>query len=145
MRIMDLDIVAYGNAKVITRDPPTFECQHSEHECYDNMVQLCAMEHFKENYWDFIMDIEKAFNYSDEFVKKIAQETGLDGDVILECSHGTEGPLLHLKAADKTPEHQYVPWIVVTGKHIEWNKVQSTFVKEVCDAYQGEKPKRCNE
>ena len=145
MKMAEFDIVSYGNAHVLTRDPPTFQCQHGEKECYGNFVQLCAMEHNKENYWDFLIAIDEAADYSDESVKKVAGETGLDGAVILECAKGTEGPLLHLKAADKTPNHEYVPWLVINGKHIEHEKIQTTFVKEICDAYKGDKPAICNQ
>ena len=145
MAITDLKLVPYGNAHVLTRDPPTFQCQHGEKECYGNFVQLCAMEHNKENYWDFLIAIDEAADYSDESVKKVAGETGLDGAAILECAKGTEGPLLHLKAADKTPNHEYVPWLVINGKHIEHEKIQTTFVKEICDAYKGDKPAICNQ
>ena len=144
MTMANFEVVSYGNARIITRDPPTFECQHGEEECYDNMVQLCAMEHNKETYWDFLIALEKAADYSDASVKKIAEEYKLNGEEILTCAHGTEGPLLHLAAADKTPDHQYVPWLVVDGKHIDSEKIQDQFVKTVCDAYKGEKPAICN-
>lgn len=140
--IADIDLVPYGNAYIISRDPPQFSCQHGEKECYGNYVELCAQKHFADNWWNFIVCEEKTTDFTDDGVKKCADETGVDASVILECAKGTEGPLLHLDAADRTPEdHEYVPWTIVNGKLMDYT---SSFRKTVCDAYEGEKPDACN-
>ena len=60
--------------------------------------------------------------------------------MVLECAKGTEGPLLHLEAADKTPkDHKWVPWVVVDGKVRDKQPVLTM----ICDAYKGEKPASC--
>ena len=140
MAITDLELVPYGNAHVITRDPPTFQCQHGDKECYGNWVELCVQKHFYEQSWNYILCQEDSVDFSDEGIKKCATEAGIDGDVILECAKGTEGPKLHLEAADKTPDHKWVPWVVVDGKLMG---EEDNFLKMVCDAYQGEKPASC--
>lgn len=140
MEIVTIDMVAFGNGKVITRDPPTFWCQHGEKECYGNMVELCAVEHFVDSYWEFIMCQELAGTFGDEQVQSCAEKTGLDASVLLDCAKGTEGPLLHLAAADRTPpEHTYVPWVTVNGVL----KNGKTLIQMVCEAYEGEKPESC--
>ena len=140
--ITDLELVPYGNARVITRDPPTFQCQHGDEECYGNWVELCAQKHFPEQAWDFIVCQEDTTDFSDEGIKKCSSAAGIDADVVLECAKGSEGPLLHLEAADKTPTHKYVPWVVVDGKVMG---EEDDFLKMVCDAYQGEKPASCKQ
>ena len=141
MAITDLELVPYGNAYVITRDPPTFKCQHGDKECYGNWVELCAQKHFTEQWWQFIVCEEASPDFSDDGIKKCAEEANIDASVILECAKGTEGPLLHLEAADKTPaDHKYVPWVVVDGKVMGES---DDFITMVCDAYTGEKPASC--
>ena len=140
MRITNLHMEAFGNGRVLTRDPPTFWCQHGENECYGNMVELCAVHHFPNSYWKFIMCQELAGKFGDDQVKKCASDAGLPVEEILECAKGEEGPLLHLQAADLTPpEHTYVPWVTVNGV-LQNGK---TLVSMVCDAYEGEKPESC--
>ena len=140
MAITDIDIVPYGNAHVITRDPPTFKCQHGEKECYGNYVELCAQKHYPDSWWDFLICQETSVDFSDNGVMTCAMKTSMDYDVILGCAKGTEGPLLHLEAADKTGDHKWVPWVIVDGKVLEEG---ADFIQAVCDAYQGEKPASC--
>ena len=140
MAITDIDIVPYGNAHVITRDPPTFKCQHGEKECYGNYVELCAQKHYPDSWWDFLICQETSVDFSDNGVMTCAMKTSMDYDVILGCAKGTEGPLLHLEAADKTGDHKWVPWVIVDGKVLDEG---ADFIQAVCDAYQGEKPASC--
>ena len=140
MAITDIDIVPYGNAKVLTRDPPTFKCQHGEKECYGNYVELCAQKYFPEKWWDFLICEESSVDFSEEGVKNCGKMALVDPDVILKCAKGTEGPLLHLEAADKTPDHRWVPWVVVNDRVLDDGE---NFLKAVCDAYTGEKPASC--
>ena len=140
--ITDMEFIPYGNAKIITRDPPTFECQHGEEECYGNMVELCAIKHNPDNWWDFILCEEGDPDFSDEGIRKCAKVGYVDGEEILTCSHGTEGPLLHLEAGDNTPEHKYVPWLLVDGKLMGSG---DSLKRMICDAYTGEKPAACKQ
>ena len=141
MAITDLELVPYGNARVISRDPPTFQCQHGDKECYGNYIELCSQEHYPENWWQFILCEETSVDFSDEGVKKCAAEAGIDAETILTCAKGTEGPALHLIAADKTPaDHKWVPWVIVDGKVMGET---DDFFQMICDAYTGEKPASC--
>ena len=141
MAITDLELVPYGNAHVITRDPPTFQCQHGDKECYGNYIELCSQEHYPEKWWPFILCQETSVDFSDEGVEKCAAAAGVDAQVILSCAKGTEGPALHLVAADKTPaDHKWVPWVVVDGKVMGES---DDFFQMICDAYKGEKPESC--
>ena len=141
MAITDIELVPYGNAQVITRDPPTFKCQHGDGECYGNIIELFAIKHNPEKWWKFIVCEETSEQFSDEGVKKCAEQAGINAEEILKCAKGTEGPLLHLEAADKTPaDHKYVPWVIINGEVMYEGE---DFTKRVCDAYKGEKPTSC--
>ena len=94
-----------------------FRCQHGDDECYGNWVELCAQKYNPDNWWNFILCEEASEQFIDEGVKKCAEQAGINAEEVLTCAHGTEGPLLHLEAADKTPaDHKWVPWVVVDGK-----------------------------
>ena len=142
MAIVDIDFVPYGNAQIITKDPPTFECQHGEEECYANMVELCALAEDRIKAWNFIYCEEKRLDFTEEGIAQCAETSYMDPVPIWECVQDGRGAQLHYEAALKTPEHSYVPWLVVEGEHIDLNK--TTFKKVVCDAYKGEKPAACN-
>lgn len=142
-KIVDMDFVPYGNAQVITKDPPTFECQHGEKECYANIVELCAIDQDSVKAWHFIFCEETRLDFTEDGIAQCAETSYLDPGLIMDCARDGTGALLHLEAAKKTPEHSYVPWLVVDGQHIDTEKI--TFKKAVCDAYQGEKPRACME
>ena len=140
MAITDIDMVAFGNAKVISRDPPTFQCQHEEKECYGNMVELCAIQRFPKRYWDFVVCEEKQLDFSEDGIVACACEGDIEPAEILECMESGEGARLHLEAADRTPDHTYVPYVLVDGKELD---DPSNLVKMVCEAFEGKKPKSC--
>ena len=116
MAITDIELVPYGNAQVITRYPPSFKCQHGEDECYGNIVELCAIKNNPEKWWKFIRCEETILVFTDDDIRKCAKQDNIDAEEIVTCAKSTEGPLRYLEAADKTPKHDYVPWVVVDGK-----------------------------
>ena len=80
--------------------------------------------------------------YEDDTIA-LCVEHPKDVSVITTCAKGEEGPKLHLAAGDRTPEHDYVPWVVVNGKHIESAEVRN-LKQVICDAYTGPKPAACS-
>ncbi|KAK8793318.1 hypothetical protein WA158_004677 [Blastocystis sp. Blastoise] len=138
--ITDLHLYPYGNAKTITRDPPTFVCQHGENECRGNMLELCGMKHYPTTYFPFILCAERIVTVNDEEATRCAEETGLDVNTILSCFNGPEALLLHLECGDATPAHDSVPLLMVNHVIV---KDTNSLSKEVCDAYEGVKPEVC--
>ena len=47
-----------------------------------------------------------------------ASEAGLDWDVIKACATGSEGNDLMHSIAEATPDHTYVPWVVINGETV---------------------------
>lgn len=78
-----------------------------------------------------------------------AKSLKIDYDSIEACVSGPLGNELEHKMAAMTdalePQHQYVPWVTVNGKHTEkiQNMAQRNLLKLVCEYYTGPKPKDC--
>lgn len=100
-----------------------FTCQHKERECEGNIIETCTLSKLSredghkflicfENYlYHTKINFEEALNFcfaDKEFIQNV-----------LACSKSEEGNQLQHKVADKTPSHQYVPWIHINGVHNE--------------------------
>uniref|UniRef100_A0A669QLC6 Gamma-interferon-inducible lysosomal thiol reductase n=1 Tax=Phasianus colchicus TaxID=9054 RepID=A0A669QLC6_PHACC len=75
----------------------------------------------------------------------------LDAGRITACVKGELGAALMHRNAQLTealdPPHQYVPWVVINGKHTDelQKKAQDSLLRLVCQLYQGDKPKACKD
>ncbi|NXK38826.1 GILT reductase, partial [Piprites chloris] len=73
----------------------------------------------------------------------------LDRGRIAACVQGDTGMALMHRNAQLTealdPPHQFVPWIVINGKHTDELQAQAeaSLLGLVCSLYQGEKPEAC--
>lgn len=73
------------------------------------------------------------------FGKTIAKSSDLSWEDITKCSV-SEGNDVQAEAADATPTHDYVPWVLVDGTLLEnTNLLQQT----ICNDYTGPKPASC--
>lgn len=140
MEITDLEIVPYGKAHIVSRDPPKFTCQHGEKECYGNKVELCGLGYFPEHGLNLMNCMQSAYNFDDSTVEACAEKEGVDAKLILKCAKGEEGDQLMLHAGDITPKLSYVPSVMVNGQVFT---DPENVIRHICDAYEGEKPKSC--
>ncbi|NXA42426.1 GILT reductase, partial [Eudromia elegans] len=144
--MLDVTLVPYGNAQETNVNGTWhFECQHGPEECLGNMVEACL--------------IHEAGNSSEALAAVACLEAGasvsgnLDalpwGDPprvpaarVAACAQGELGRrLLHRNAeltAALAPPHQYVPWILLGGKHTEelQGRAQVALLHLVCELYQ---------
>ena len=70
----------------------------------------------------------------------------LDWNLLEGCAGGEEGNELMHKVAQATPEHDYVPWVVVDGVTVPDSGEgypAGNLVEIVCEAYTGDKPDAC--
>lgn len=140
MEITNLEIVPYGKAHIVSRNPPKFTCQHGEKECYGNKVELCGLGCFPEHGLNLMNCMQSVRNFDDSTVESCAEKEGVDAKLILKCAKGEEGDKLMLHAGDITPTLSYVPSVMVNG---EVFTDPENVIRHICDAYQGEKPKTC--
>ena len=157
--IVELQVFPYGNAKETGPDDDglyDFACQHGENECLGNLFEACAIAHYPGKINDlpewlpFYECMESsAYQYMNgEFdttvvsdCATVADGFALDYDVISECAMGEDGNALMHDIAAATPDHTYVPWVVVDGVTVpdSGNGYPDGDLTEiVCAAYTGE-------
>ncbi|XP_072100373.1 gamma-interferon-inducible lysosomal thiol reductase-like [Mobula birostris] len=151
--VMSVTLIPYGNAMEKNESGKwIFTCQHGEDECTGNLIEACLMHTLQdlERYFPVIFCMESASNVlsAAPLCLKV-YEPNVTWSVIEECVKGDLGNKLMHKNAERTsalsPPHQYVPWILVNGKHtqeLEAQAVNSLF-NLVCNTYKGKKPMAC--
>ena len=141
--IVNLEMIAFGDSVIVSRDPPEIECHRDEKECYGNMIDLCAIEQFPEHAYEFIACEESRMDYSEDGITECGLPAQVDPEMLWICARSEEGLLLHLKAGDRTPQDVPIPYVKINGEPVDLS--QTTFKKAVCTAYAGERPKACEE
>ncbi|KAM7259524.1 hypothetical protein ACFE04_015265 [Oxalis oulophora] len=168
-----LNLVPWGNAKLIKPNNNTFTCQHGKYECLLNTVEACAIDAWSklEEHFAFINCVETFANdrKSTQW-EECFEKLGLDSKPVYDCldsGYGTQickiarkvwrshakknsgvGAFLELKYAAETdklqPPHKYVPWIVVDGQPLYED--YENFISYICEAYKGTAlPTACSE
>jgi interferon gamma-inducible protein 30 len=121
--LADVEFYSFGNAyEQLKGGEYSFICQHGDNECYGNILQNCAQDKMpKEEFYKALICIEDNLRELNKNFDKLAEKCITDEDLLkktTECLKGKEGKELHHLAFKATPENkQYVPWIVVDGKH----------------------------
>nr|XP_042717941.1 gamma-interferon-inducible lysosomal thiol reductase isoform X1 [Chrysemys picta bellii] len=153
--IMDITLVPYGNAQEKNVSGKwQFECQHGELECKGNMIETCLMYQLKDLDHSFpvIFCMESAGSVVEnlEACLQVYAPTVQVAE-IKSCVTGDLGNKLMHHNAQLTdalnPPHNYVPWILVNGKHTDalQARAQSALFRMVCELYTGEKPDACKD
>jgi interferon gamma-inducible protein 30 len=139
--VIDLHIVPFGNSK-IDENKRTVDCQHGEAECDANTWEQCAVEEYDPlTYIQFFGCLETTLpmGYQEEaFEESIFEDcadlSGMDFGKLKDCH---DNPLLawmlQQKYAKLTPDHKYVPWVLINGDFFDYEK--QDFFDEVCKAY----------
>nr|XP_060640843.1 gamma-interferon-inducible lysosomal thiol reductase [Anolis sagrei ordinatus] len=153
--IMNITLVPYGNAQE-TKGPSRwqFECQHGQDECLGNMMETCLIDYFQDVSYAFpvIFCMESSRNVTQNLptcLNLYFPEASLAN--ITSCIDGDLGNKLMHQNAQSTrslnPPHQYVPWILINGKHTEelQSQAQDSLFRLVCDLYKGEPPIACRD
>jgi len=148
--IFEITLYPYGNAEEKkSGDTWKFNCQHGKGECQMNLIETCAIHLLShpDQFMPLINCVEK--NATMGNAQKCAESLQIEWGPILQCYKGSEGNFLEHQMAQKTealePKHQYVPWIVVDGKHTEemQTDAQTALAEFICTNYKGKAPKEC--
>ncbi|XP_061870952.1 gamma-interferon-inducible lysosomal thiol reductase [Colius striatus] len=151
--ILNITLVPYGNAQERNDSGKwQFECQHGPEECLGNMIETCLMHEAKDfnSYFPVIFCLESGSSVTKNLEACLqVYAPQLDGSRIAACVQGDTGAALMHRNALLTealdPPHQYVPWVVVNGKHTDelQEQAQAALLRLICRLYQGEKPEAC--
>ncbi|XP_048353676.1 gamma-interferon-inducible lysosomal thiol reductase isoform X1 [Sphaerodactylus townsendi] len=151
--IMNVTLVPFGNAKETkTAGKWKFDCQHGQEECLGNTMEACLIHLLQDVilYFPVIFCMESGSDVVGNLplcLKIYAPEVSLAN--VTACVHGDLGNQLMHRNALLTmalkPPHQYVPWIVINGKHTEalQSLAMDALFRLVCNLYKGELPSAC--
>ncbi|KAM6235981.1 gamma-interferon-inducible lysosomal thiol reductase isoform 1-T2 [Porphyrio hochstetteri] len=151
--VLNITLVPYGNAQERNVSGRwQFQCQHGPEECLGNMIETCLM-HEGQNfstYFPVIFCMESGSSVTKNLEACLQiYAPQLDRGRIAACVQGDTGAALMHRNAQLTealdPPHQYVPWVVINGKHTDELQAQAqvSLLGLVCSLYQGEKPEAC--
>ncbi|NXT26219.1 GILT reductase, partial [Syrrhaptes paradoxus] len=122
-----------------------FQCQHGPEECLGNMIETCLMHEAKNfsTYFPVIFCLESGSSVTKNLEACLqVYAPQLDGGRIAACVQGDTGAALMHRNAQLTaaldPPHEYVPWIVINGKHTDelQEQAQASLLGLICRLYQ---------
>ena len=138
---MDITVIPFGNARV-DEDSQTVNCQHGGGECDANTYELCAIEMVKHvaDYLPFLVCNAKSLPagfhagpFSPDVFQECAIAAGIWWDALLACHDSPSMAWqVTLKASQATPDHQYVPYVLLNGSELP---PDADFEAEVCKLY----------
>lgn len=150
--IIDLKLVAYGNTK--ENADSTWTCQHGAEECETDATELCLQYKLSNDLssiesgdtafaaWPFILCMEEADGDPSKgqscFDSTMSNSTVTWND-IKGCMENDYDNVMKA-AKNATPNHDYVPWVLVDGNVLDNTQLLQ---KAVCDAYTGIPPQSC--
>uniref|UniRef100_A0A8B9NLA5 Gamma-interferon-inducible lysosomal thiol reductase n=1 Tax=Accipiter nisus TaxID=211598 RepID=A0A8B9NLA5_9AVES len=144
--VLSITLVPYGNAEERNVSGKWhFQCQHGPEECLGNMIETCLMHEAKNfsTYFPVIFCLESGSSVTKNLEACLqVYAPQLDGGRIAACVQGDAGAALMHRNAQLTealdPPHQYVPWIVINGKHTDELQAQAeaSLLGLICRLYQ---------
>ena len=140
--LAEIEFIPYGNAKEVyntSTNKYDFSCQHGENECYGNLIETCSIQIqgriksyetilcIESNIENYELNFDNTLEFCLKNDQKILQE-------IKNCVESDMGNLYEHQMAQKTEEHNHVPWIVVNGIHDEdtENKIIESLIDYIC-------------
>ena len=138
---MKITVIPFGNAQ-IDETSETVQCQHGGGECDANTYELCAIAltaGHVDDYLPFLVCNAQALPsgfragpFPPAFFEKCAGQAGLWWEALQMC-HDSLAWQVTQRAAHATPDHPYVPYVMVNGVALE---DPSNLPREVCRLYQ---------
>ncbi|NXG72992.1 GILT reductase, partial [Baryphthengus martii] len=144
--VFNVTLVPYGNAQERNVSGKwQFQCQHGPEECLGNMIETCLMHEAEDfgTYFRVIFCLESGSSVTKNLEACLqVHAPQLDGGRIAACVQGDVGAALMHRNAQITealdPPHEYVPWILINGKHTDELQAQAeaSLLGLICHLYQ---------
>ena len=147
--LAEIEFIPFGNAKEvynISTNKYDFSCQHGENECYGNLIETCAIQiQGRVKSYETILCIESNIeNYELNFDNTLEFCLQKDQKILQEiknCVQSDIGNLYEHQMAQKTEEHNHVPWIVVNGHH--YTNIENKIIESLIDYLCGDDKTKC--
>jgi interferon gamma-inducible protein 30 len=152
--VTDLKMVPYGNTK--KNADGSFTCQHGSDECISDVYEMCTEYKLSGNIssistgdrtyeaWPFIQCMElndgNPAKAQGCFTSTVAKTSSLTWSDITDC-YNKENSDVQNEGANATPQHDYVPWVLVDGTLLENTNL---LLPTICKAYTGPTPASCS-
>lgn len=125
----------------------SFSSLHGEPEVRGDIVQLCAIKHHPDKYWNLIGCMNKTPRDIPGNWESCARDGGLDVEALRTCLEGEEGKQL-LRASFEESSKKGVrgsPTIHIGGSEYRGNRTETSFLRAICEKFESDAPKLCAE
>ena len=147
--LAQIELIPYGNAKEAyneTTQKWEFTCQHKENECYGNLMETCLIQKLGriDSYKKILCletNIEKHNANFDETLLECFDNDESGFNEIKDCMDSDLGNYYQHQMAEKTGEHDYVPWVLVDGEHDV--DAEDQIIKSLIDYLCGDDKTKC--
>lgn len=118
---------------------------HGDDEVKGDMIELCAMKYYPNNYLKFFVCMNKNYREIAKNWESCAKENGLNPSKLKSCFEGNEGKELLSKSFDESNKKgaRGSPTMFLNGQPYNGGRKESNFLKAICDTFQGKKPDAC--
>jgi len=118
--------------------PGVFQSMHGEKEVKGDIVQLCAMKYYSDDYkyMDFILCQNKNAASVDTNWVSCAQENGMDANKLKTCLEGEEGKTLLRTSLQKTTDRQArgSPTMYIADSPYQGQRDSASFQRAICQS-----------
>ena len=128
-----------------TAEDENYCSMHGIQELNQDVRELCIWKYDKDKYWDFVLDVNTACDYTnvDSCWTDVAKKYGIDTDQINKCQTEEKDSLL-AKEVELNTQYNVAgsPHIVVNDAEYSGNRDAESFKQFVCSAFNNS-PESC--
>ena len=124
----------------------TFTSLHGEPEVNGDLMQVCAMNQNPNNYFDFVLCLDKDPQNMDKNLEQCANSNGLDANKLKVCWQGDEGKQLlteNIKASEENSVSGS-PTILINGVNYQGQRTAEAFKQGICSGFNSQ-PNECSQ
>ena len=126
-----------------------FTAMHGQSEVDGNIWQLCAIDQYSDNYkyMEFIQCVNKQMRQIPTNSESCATQVGMDAAKLKACATGERGKELMTVSSKQAQSRRATgsPTIFLADQPYKGGRSTGEFMRAICGALQGEKPKPCAE
>ncbi|MEA3229633.1 MAG: hypothetical protein U9P44_01850, partial [archaeon] len=129
------DSVDYNIHFIVTDNGDgTFSSLHGQPEVDENTRQLCIMEHNQNEFFDYLMCLNKDYRNAETVWKSCAEENNINTETIASCQTGDEGKELLSKSAEQSRSVGATgsPTIYMNGEPYQQGRDTLSFTRAIC-------------
>ncbi|MBD3263030.1 thioredoxin domain-containing protein, partial [Candidatus Woesearchaeota archaeon] len=132
---------------IVSMDDGIVTSLHGSKEADEDMRQACIWKYYTENYWDYVLYVNKniPLNNINEKWTEAAENIGLDIESIETCVE-EEGVELMKAESELTGELGVSgsPTLIINGERYSGERTPEAFKQAICSGF-GEQPEVCSE